>query len=94
MVGECMGLGSCSVGRLRRRSIASVKGWLKKRDLDMGKAKTKLHDRNEWQGNPKEWRKVGVSVGLWGKMESRKEWMQVTVEEDVPDSQSCVGNFG
>ena len=46
-VGECTG--SRSVGRLRRW-IDTVKECLKKRGLDVRKAKRMLQDRSEWQG--------------------------------------------
>ena len=39
-----------SVGRLRKRWIDTVKDCLKKRDLDVRKARRMVQDRNEWEG--------------------------------------------
>ena len=47
-VGECAG--SCSVGRLRKRWIDTMKDCLRKRGLDVRQARRMVHDRSEWQG--------------------------------------------
>ena len=45
-VGKCAG--SCSVGRLRKRCIDTVKECLSKRGLDIRKARRIVQDRSEW----------------------------------------------
>ena len=47
-VGECVG--SCSVGKLRKRWIDTVKVCLRKRGLDVRQARKMVQDRSEWQG--------------------------------------------
>ena len=47
-VGKCVG--SRSVGRLWKRWIDIVKDCLKKRGLDVRKARGILHDRSVWMG--------------------------------------------
>ena len=44
-VGNCVG--NCLVGQLKKRWIDSVKDFLKKRGLNVGQARRKVHDRNE-----------------------------------------------
>ena len=44
-VGECAG--SCSVGRLRKRWIDSVKDCLRKRGLDVRQARRMVQDKSE-----------------------------------------------
>ena len=48
-LGECAG--SCSVGRLRKRWIDTMKKCLKKRDLDVRQARRMIQDSSEWRGN-------------------------------------------
>ena len=48
-VGECAG--SCSVGRSRKRWIDTMKDCLKKRGLDVRKARRMVHDRSVWGGS-------------------------------------------
>ena len=47
-VGECAG--SCSVGRLQKRWIGTMKECLKKRGLDVRQARRMVQDRSEWWG--------------------------------------------
>ena len=47
-VGECAG--SRSVDRTRKRCVDTVKDCLKKRGLDVSRAKRMVHDRSVWQG--------------------------------------------
>ena len=47
-VGECAG--SCSVGRLLKRWIDTIKGCLKKRGLDIRQARRMVRDKSLWQG--------------------------------------------
>ena len=47
-VGESAG--SHSVGRQRKRWIGTVKDCLRKRDLDVKRARRMVHDRSEWRG--------------------------------------------
>ena len=47
-VGECAG--SCSVGRLRKRWIDTMKDCLKIRGLDVRQARRMMHDRSVWWG--------------------------------------------
>ena len=47
-VRECTG--SCSVGRPRKRWIDTVKDSLRKRNLDVNKARTMVEDMSEWRG--------------------------------------------
>ena len=45
-VGECAG--SCSVVRLWKKWIYTMKGCLKKRGLDVRQARRMVHDRSIW----------------------------------------------
>ena len=45
-VGVCGG--SCSMGRLQKNWIYSMKDSLKKRDLDVSQAMRMVHDKSEW----------------------------------------------
>ena len=47
-VGESAGI--CSVGRLRKRWIDTMKECLKKRGLDVRQARRMVQDRSEWRG--------------------------------------------
>ena len=42
--------GSCSVGRLQKRWIDTMKECLKKRGLDVRQARRMVQDRTEWRG--------------------------------------------
>ena len=47
-VGECVG--SCSVGRLRKRLIDNMKDCLRRRGLDVRQARRMVQDMSEWWG--------------------------------------------
>ena len=47
-VGKCPGIRS--VGRPRKRCIATVKGCLKKRGLNVRQARRMVHNRSIWRG--------------------------------------------